>query len=201
MDGTLVDSTEAVHRIWGTFAARFGLEVDDILATSHGVRMSETITRHAPAGTDVDRVAGELSEIELNDHVGVVEVPGAAGFLRSIPQDRWALVTSATRELADVRMRISGLPVPAVVVTAEDVDRGKPEPDPYLLAAERLGVDPADAIVFEDAEAGIRSGLAAGCRVVVVGELTSDVTEGLPRIVDYLEVTAGADGDEIVLSF
>jgi sugar-phosphatase len=94
-------------------------------------------------------------------------------------------VTSAPRELAIARMSLAGFDLPDVVVTAEDVERGKPDPSCYLLAAERLGVSPADAVVFEDAEAGLRAGLAAGMRCVVVGDLQGDVTRGLPRVSDY----------------
>lgn len=188
MDGTLVDSHAVVERIWGTFADRFALDVNQILETSHGVRMVETIRRHAPEGTDADVVTAELGVIELADTDGIVPVPGAQAFLARLPAASIALVTSATLSLAASRMDAIGVPMPAVVVTAEDVDRGKPAPDPYLRAAERLEVAAADAIVFEDAEAGIRSGLAAGMRVVVVGNWTSETTIGLPRIANYEHV-------------
>jgi sugar-phosphatase len=190
MDGTLVDSTAAVERIWGTFADRFGLDAATILASAHGIRMVDTVRRHAPAGTDADAVTAELGLLEEADTNGIVEVPGAAAFLSGLPVASVALVTSASVPLAVSRMAAAGLTLPAVVVTAEDVANGKPHPDCYLLAAERLGVHPQDAIVFEDAEAGIRAGLAAGMRVVVVGEWTSQTTVGLPRISDYSSVSS-----------
>jgi sugar-phosphatase len=189
MDGTLVDSHAVVERIWGNFAGRFDLDLDEILATSHGVRMVETIRRHAPAGTDAEALTVELGAIEVLDTDGVVEIPGARAFVRQLPASSVALVTSATLPLAASRMESIGVPMPVAVVTAEDVDRGKPQPDCYLRAAELLGVEPADAIVFEDAEAGIRAGLAAGMRVVVVGSWESDSTIGLPRIADYSSAT------------
>lgn len=195
MDGTLVDSHAVVERIWGNFAGRFDLDLAEILATSHGVRMVETIRRHAPEGTDAEALTVELGAIEVLDTDGVVEIPGARNFVAQLPASSVALVTSATLPLAASRMESIGVAMPGAVVTAEDVDRGKPEPDCYLRAAELLGVAPADAIVFEDAEAGIRAGLAAGMRVVVVGSWESDTTIGLPRIADYASaVVSVADG-------
>jgi sugar-phosphatase len=200
MDGTLVDSHAVVERIWGTFADRFGLDVAEILATSHGVRMVETIREHAPAGTDADAVTRELGVIEIADTDGIVPVPGAAEFLAKLPATSVALVTSATLPLAASRMEAIGAPMPGVVVTAEDVERGKPAPDPYLRAAELLGVAPEDAIVFEDAEAGIRAGLAAGMRVVVVGDWRSATTETLPRIANYNDIGVSVAEDVLRLA-
>ena len=189
LDGTLVDSHAVVERIWANFAARFDLDLADILATSHGVRMVETIRRHAPAGTDAEALTLELGAIEVLDTDGVVEIPGARAFVGRLPASSVALVTSATLPLAASRMESIGVPMPGAVVTAEDVERGKPQPDCYLRAAELLGVAPSDAIVFEDAEAGISAGLAAGMRVVVVGSWESEITVGLPRIADYADAT------------
>ena len=199
MDGTLIDSGAAVARIWTIFATRFGLDIDELLRTSHGVQMIQTIRANAPAGTDVEAVARELGSLELADARDILPIPGALELFEAVGSSPHALVTSASRELATVRMAQAGLALPSVVVAAEDVTRGKPRPDPYLLAAERLGVAPADCVVFEDADAGIRSGLAAGMRVVVVGDLDSPVTAGLPRIEDYLGVTATI-GDGIRLT-
>jgi sugar-phosphatase len=196
MDGTLIDSTAAVERTWAAFAERFDLDLAEILATSHGVRMVETVRKHAPEGTDADAVTVDLGLLERADRDGIVTLPGASEFLAGLPRSAVALVTSAVRDLAEVRMELVGLPLPDAVVTADIVERGKPAPDPYLRAAELLQVEPADAIVFEDAEAGIVAGLAAGCRVVVVGEHESATTEGLPRIADYrgIRTTVHADG-------
>jgi len=198
MDGTLVDSTVVVERVWARFAERFGLDLDVILATSHGRRMEDSIVRFGPDGVDVAEVKKDLSDFEFVTTEGVVAVPGAAGFVDSLPADGIALVTSAGRELAIMRMRSVGVPIPSVVVTADDVDRGKPHPDPYLAAAAALGVDPADAIVFEDADAGIESGLAAGMRVVVVGSAAGDIARDLPRIRDYSQIGAALGGDGVI---
>ncbi|MBU1589212.1 MAG: HAD-IA family hydrolase, partial [Actinobacteria bacterium] len=131
-------------------------------------------------------------------HDGVEALPGAADLLRALP--KIALVTSAPRSLALVRMKAAGLPIPEVVVTADDVEFGKPRPDCYLLAAELLGVSASDAIVFEDAEAGVLAGLAAGATVVVVGALDVAATHGLLRVPDYSGVTVEVVGDEFTLT-
>lgn len=201
MDGTLVDSTEAVVRVWTNFADRYGIDIDEIMEHSHGVRMVETVEKHAPDGADISAIVRELSDFELGDHEGIVALPGASTFLASLPASAVALVTSASRALATTRMAAAGLAVPSVLVTAEDVEFGKPRPDCYLLAAERLGVDARDCIVFEDADAGVRAGLAAGATVVVVGELVSDATRGLIRIPDYSAVTATTAPDGLTVRF
>ena len=190
MDGTLVDSTVVVERVWGRYADRHGLDVNAILATSHGRLMRETVARWAPEGVDIEAECDDLSTFELAQKDGMYAVGGAAAFANAVPRDAVALVTSAPLNLATIRLTAAGIDMPAVVVTADDVERGKPHPDPYLRAAELLGVAPRDAVVFEDAEAGIGSALAAGMRCVVVGSATGPITEGLPRIADYSQITA-----------
>jgi sugar-phosphatase len=200
MDGTLVDSTAVVEQVWTTFASEHGMDAQAIIATGHGVRAEDTMLRHGPAGFDVAAGADRLFDLELAAVDGIVAVPGARAFVESLPAASIALVTSARRALALRRLAIAEVPTPGVVVTAADVEHGKPAPDCYLAAARLLGVDPTDAIVFEDAEAGIVAGLAAGMRVVVVGSHESETTRGLPRIRDYRDVSvtlhepeAGAD--------
>jgi len=200
MDGTLVDSTVVVEAVWARFAERFGLDLATILESSHGRRMDDSILRFGPEGVDVAEVGRDLSEFEYATTEGVVAVAGAADFVSSLPAAAVALVTSAGRRLATMRMSSVGVPLPAVLVTADDVKRGKPHPDPYLDAAALLGFDPADVVVFEDAEAGIRSGLAAGMRVVVVGDAAGPIAVGLPAIRDYSQIEASVDGDIITLT-
>jgi sugar-phosphatase len=206
MDGTLVDSTAVVEQVWTAFAAENGMDAQAIIATGHGVRAEDTMLRHGPDGFDVATGADRLFELELAAVDGIVPVPGARAFVESLPAASIALVTSARRALALRRLEIADVPTPGVIVTAADVERGKPAPDCYLLAAQLLGVDPADAIVFEDAEAGIAAGLAAGMRTVVVGSHESETTRGLPRIRDYRDVTVtvhepAADGPDSRPSF
>ncbi|MBF4633067.1 HAD-IA family hydrolase [Agreia pratensis] len=189
MDGTLVDSTAVVEQVWRAFASENGMDAQAIIATGHGVRAEDTMRRHGPVGFDVATGADRLFDLELAAVDGIVPVPGARAFVESLPTASIALVTSARRALALRRLEIADVPTPGVVVTAADVEHGKPAPDCYLLAARLLGVDPADAIVFEDAEAGIAAGLAAGMRTVVVGSHESETTRGLPRIRDYRDVS------------
>jgi len=199
MDGTLVDSTPVVEMVWRRFADAHGVDADEILASSHGVKAIDTIRKHAPQ-IDADAAAADLAAFEIGQNDGIVEIAGAAAFVRAIPEGGYAVVTSAPRELALVRLQLCDIPVPAVVVGAEDVEHGKPNPDPYLTAATALGIAPEDCVVFEDAPAGIRSGLAAGMRVVVVGDSADEVTEGLLRIRDYnsARITT-ADDDAFVV--
>lgn len=199
MDGTLVDSTAVVETIWRSFADRFGLDRAMILASVHGVRAEDSVRRFAPPGSDVAGIVAELNAYELEHTEGTVEIPGAVAFLAALPRARVALVTSASPALAAGRLAAAGVPAPDVVVTADDVLHGKPAPDGYLAAAERLGVAAADAVVFEDAEAGVRAGLAAGMRVVVVGGHESPSTEGLPRIAHYSDARVVVDGDELLI--
>jgi sugar-phosphatase len=190
MDGTLLDSSAAVVASWTLFATEHGLDTAEVLGSIHGVRAGDSIARYLPA----DRVEAETQRLiarELALLDGIVEIPGAAQALRALPDAGIpvAIVTSAPRELALARLGAAGIRAPEVVVTAEDIERGKPAPDGYLEAARRLGADPARCVVFEDAEAGIRAGIAAGARVIVVGQYASASTAGLARIADYRGAT------------
>jgi sugar-phosphatase len=195
MDGTLVDSTTIVEQVWSEFAGRYGLDIEEILRTSHGVQAKDTVRRFAPAGADIDALAEELGEMERTRTDGIVALPGAAELLRSLPADAVAMVTSADRILAGVRMQAAGLEMPATTVTSESVTRGKPDPEGYLRAAALLGTEPADVVVFEDAPAGVASARAAGMRTVVVGDSGGEAAEGLWQIADYSAVSATASLD------
>lgn len=202
MDGTLVDSTAVVERTWRRFAARHGLDPAAILAGSHGRRTGETVALHAPPGVDVAAETTRLEAEEVADVEGVVAVPGAAELLAGLPPDRWAVVTSAGRELTARRMAAAGLDLPPAVVTADDVTHGKPSPEGYIAAAGRLGARPGEALVFEDAEAGMRAAEAAGARWVAVGR--HRVPEGLKptaRVADLRGVHLRVEVDGLVLEF
>lgn len=168
MDGTLVDSIAAVERTWRGWAALHGLDPAPILAVAHGRRGIDTVRMFAPAGVDVEAEAARLAAVEQEQTEGIRAVPGAALLLRSLPPGSWAVVTSADRALATSRMALAGLPTPDLLITAEDVTAGKPDPQGYRLAARRLGLAAEDCIVFEDAPAGIAAGRASGARLVVV---------------------------------
>lgn len=189
MDGTLVDSTAVVETVWTGFCLRHGLDPVALLAYAHGRQAVDTIAHFLPALGEDERAAlaaGLVAE-ELTRTDGIVEIPGAADALRGLLDAGApvAVVTSAPRDLALTRMRAAGVPAPAVLVAAEDVDRGKPDPQGYRLAAERLGVPIADCVVFEDAEAGLAAAVASGARVVVVGGHASATTASLARLADY----------------
>jgi sugar-phosphatase len=168
MDGTLLNSIVAAERVWTHWAERHGLDVASFLPTIHGVRCIDTIRNLDLPGVDAQREADAISQAEIGDVAGVIEVTDAARFLASIPPGRWAIVTSAPRALAQARLNAAGLKMPINIVTAEDVSQGKPAPDCFLLAAKRLGVDAKDCLVFEDAPAGIAAAEAAGASVVVI---------------------------------
>ncbi len=168
MDGTLLNSIVAAERVWTHFAERHGLDVASFLSTIHGVRCIDTIRNLDLPGVDAEAEAQAISQAEIDDVQGVIEVAGAARLLASIPPERWAIVTSAPRALAEARLTAAGLKMPINIVTAEDVTHGKPAPDCFLLAAKRLGVDINDCLIFEDAPAGIAAAEAAGASVVVI---------------------------------
>ncbi|TWC21646.1 MULTISPECIES: HAD-IA family hydrolase [unclassified Pseudomonas] len=168
MDGTVLNSIAAAERIWTTWALQHGVDVESFLPTIHGARAIDTINRLALSGVDAKAQADWITEAEIEDVEGVVEVAGAANFLRSLPKNRWAIVTSAPRALAVRRMAAAGIPEPDVMVTAEDVSAGKPDPAGYRLAAQRLGLEVTDCLIFEDAAVGILAAEAAGADLVII---------------------------------
>ncbi len=197
MDGTLVNSMAVVDRVWRAWAARHGVETDPLMAALHGVRAIETIRRFAPAGVDAEAETEALTQAEIDDIEGLVEVSGAAAFLARIPAERWALVTSAPRALALRRLAAAGIPLPEIVITAEDVAHGKPAPDCFLLGAERLGVAIGDCLVWEDSPAGLAAADAAGAAAIVITETHHDAMDTPhPARTDYraLDVETDANG-------
>lgn len=200
MDGTLVDSTAVVHGIWRRFAARHGLDLDTVLRVQHGRRTPESVTMLAPLGLDQAAEAALIAAEERADLASIVEVPGAGALLRSLPAGSWAIVTSAERDLALARLTAAGLPIPPVLVAAEDVSRGKPNPECYQLGASRLGVPASDCLVFEDAPFGLAAGHAAGAQVVA---LTTSLSEqelaAEDSIPDYRTLRAAADRGRVRL--
>src|ERR1700704_5088721 len=160
MDGVLVDSTPAVARVWTVWARKQGLDPETVVKIAHG-RPSITTIRELLPHADHEAEDREVERLEIEDVEGIVALPGAEELLRALPANQYAIVTSATRPLAEVRLRAAGLHVPENLVTARDVQRGKPNPDPYLMGARNLGVAPAECVVIEDAPSGIRAGRAA----------------------------------------
>ncbi len=170
LDGVLVDSGAEIEGTWRRFAARHGLDAERVLAESHGRRSIDLIRLVAPH-LDAEAEAARVEQEEIETARGLQALPGARELVESVPADRFAIVTSGTRPLAEARLRAAGIPVPEVLVTAEQVERGKPDPSGYLRAAALLGVEPAHSLVLEDAPAGVEAGLAAG--MTVIGVLTT----------------------------
>ncbi|WP_323101430.1 HAD-IA family hydrolase [Intrasporangium sp. YIM S08009] len=167
IDGTLVDSTAAVERTWRAWAAAHGADAEEILRVCHGRRAEDTIALFLPAEERAAAVE-ELERLELDDLADTVALPGSGALLSGLEAGRWAAVTSGPRALMQARLRAAGLPEPAVLVTAEDVAVGKPDPEGYLRAAAALGVDARRCLVIEDAPAGVEAGRAAGAAVLAV---------------------------------
>ncbi len=168
LDGTLIDSTPAVLRVWTAWKREHGLPVGADADHPHGIPARQVVRMLAPH-LDAAAEARDLERREVADVDGVVALPGARELLGAPPDGvAVAIVTSCTLPLALARLAVVGLDAPATLVTAERTERVKPDPDPYLLAARELGVDPADCVVLEDAPAGIAAGRAAGMRVVAV---------------------------------
>ena len=172
-DGVLVDSEPSVVRSWSRWAVDHGLDPAEVLAAVPGRRAADTAALFVPADRLADAVA-LVTRYELEDVAGTVAVPGVLELVPQLDGVPWAVVTSGVRELASARLAAAGVAVPSVLVTAEDVTAGKPDPQPYLTGAARLGLPPADLVVLEDSPSGVAAGLAAGCAVLGIGELALD---------------------------
>lgn len=185
MDGTLLDSYAVVKRVWHAWATRHGVDPAELMASIHGVRAEDTMRRFAPAGIDIAAEAESLHQAEMADVEGVVPIAGIEAFIANLDPSSWAVVTSAPRSLAESRLRAAGLPVPRTLISAEDVQRGKPEPDGYLKAAKLLNVPISECLVFEDSPAGVAAAKSSGAHVVTVGGLVP-AEESMNSILNYL---------------
>ncbi len=174
LDGVLVDSTPAVARVWSKWALSHGLDPLETVRLAHGRPSIATIRDIFPSA-DVVAENEVVLRGEIEDTEGVVPLPGARELLDSLPADRWAIVTSCSRPLAEVRLRSAGLPIPQRLLTSDDVVNGKPDPEPYRKGAALLGVPAQKCLVFEDAPAGVRAGKAAGALVVAFRTTATDL--------------------------
>jgi sugar-phosphatase len=197
MDGVLISSIGSVVRCWQQWAAMYGIPDAAHFQVPHGKRAIEIVMMLRP---DIDPQEGlrVIEDLEMEDMVGLTVLPGVKGLLESLPPERWAIVTSATRRLLLGRLAKAGLPIPERIISAEMVERGKPDPEPYRRGAALLSLRPDECVVFEDAPPGVGSGIAAGCRVL--GVLGTHSVEDLhaaswviPSLAE-LAVTANADG-------
>lgn len=197
VDGTLIDSTAGIERGWRTWAARHGVDAEAVLRVCHGRRTTDTVAQFVSA-EDVAAAAEEAEELAREHFANTVALPGAVALLYDLPPSRWALVTSGARSGVLTRLAATGLPAPRVLVTAEDVTAGKPDPECYLRAASLAGADIRRCLVVEDAPAGIQAGRAAGARTLAVAtthrpdELTqAEAVVPDLRAVQVLEVPGG----------
>ena len=193
MDGTLVDSTECVERQWRRWAERHGLELEPILKVSHGRVTLETIQLVAPHLATEEEVRS-LDVAEAEDTGGIKAVRGAVAFVSALPPDRWAVVTSAPRRLARVRLESAGIPMPRWIVCADDVSRGKPHPEPYLTAASLVGYPPQSCLAIEDARAGVEAARAAGMQVLGITTTMSREELGVACVRDFEELRVRVEG-------
>jgi sugar-phosphatase len=196
MDGVLVSSIASAERCWKLWAKHYGVPHWEKVTIPHGVRAAEIVHILAP-WVDVAEGLHRIEEMEIADLGDIITLPGAKALLESLPLERWAIVTSATDRLLEARLHAAKLPQPERLISANMVERGKPDPQPYEMGAERLGVQPKDCLVFEDAPSGVESGVAAGARVVAVLGTTPEAKlreAGASWVVTSLEsVTAVAE--------
>ncbi|NAT76761.1 sugar phosphatase [Dickeya dadantii] len=202
LDGTLVDSLPAVERAWSNWAKDHDIDPQTVLDFIHG-KQAITSLRHFLAGASEETIQREfvaLEQVEATDTTGIAAMPGAQALLVRLDEldIPWAIVTSGTVPIAHARHRAAGLSAPREFITAEQVAHGKPNPDAYLLGAQRLGLAPAECVVVEDAPAGVLSGLAAGCLVVAVNTPADtprlDEVDAALHSLEQLQISRTADG-------
>jgi mannitol-1-/sugar-/sorbitol-6-phosphatase len=204
LDGVLVDSTPAVERVWRQWAVEHGFDPADVVLQAHGRPSLATIREYLPEA-DHEAENRKVEKAEIEDLGGVIALPGALELLNSLPSERWTIVTSCTRPLAEVRIRAAGLPVPKEFVTATDISNGKPHPEPYLKGASKLGVAADRCLVVEDVPAGIRAGKSAGMQVAALRTTLDDHVlreAGADWVLDNCGSLSfeGSSGDGILIS-
>ena len=202
MDGVLISSIGSVVRCWRQWAEHYDVPNAEIYEVPHGMRAIEIVKELRP---DIDPQEGlrVIEDMEMEDVSGLTVLPGVRTLLASLPLDRWAIVTSATHRLLIRRLEVAGLPIPQRIISADMVERGKPDPEPYRRGAELLGLPPAECLVVEDAPSGVGAGKAAGCRVLgVLGTHSAEDLSEATWIVPSLEVvTIDSDTDGLKLRF
>jgi mannitol-1-/sugar-/sorbitol-6-phosphatase len=202
LDGVLVDSAERVEKTWREWAARHQLDAELVISAAHGRRAVETVALVAP-DLDADAELRALETSEATNSDGIYEIPGARDLLEQMPPRRWAIVTSGIRAVAEFRIRHTRLPPPAVMICADEISRGKPDPEGYLAAAEQLGVSPADCVVIEDAPPGIEAAKAAGMRAIAIATTyPPDRLGGADVVVARLaDLSVATVGDDIQITW
>lgn len=201
LDGVLVDSTGSVTRQWRRWAEENKIDPQKVVEIAHGVRTIEIVRKLAPH-LDAVSEAVRLEKREAADHEGVAVMPGAADLLKAIPEGRWCVVTSGTRYLATARLKLANLPTPKVLVAADDVSKGKPDPQPYLMAARLLGMNSVECLVIEDAPAGIRSAHAGGMKAIGITSTypASGLQEADAIVQKLAQIKVGSVGQNLTVN-
>ena len=195
MDGTLVDSSPVIERAWIWWARRHGVPFEPILEVQQGRPNREVLRQFAPPGLDIEAESVAFRRFEEDDTEGIVALPGVREALAAATKGLWAIVTSADRSLAEVRLKATGIPIPNVFVTADAIRCGKPDPECYLLAAAELGVGAEECLVFEDARAGVAAARAARMRVVgVTTSLPAKELQADWHVRDFREIRVQRSG-------
>lgn len=201
MDGILISSIGSVERSWTKWATLRGVDPALARLTAHGRRAVETVAKLHP-DLDSNAELKVIEDLEIADNEGLTILPGVLELLAALPANRWTVVTSATERLTRIRLAAGGIPVPEKLVTADQVTRGKPDPEPFLTGAALLGVAPTDCVVFEDSSSGAEAGRAAGCTVVAT--TFSHPAESLNAahylVRDLTGIRVENRGDQIVLN-
>ncbi|MDG6897391.1 hypothetical protein A6A19_05190 [Actinobacillus delphinicola] len=201
MDGTLIDSSAACARIWGRWADHYGLDKESVIHQSHGRRPEDTARSVLGNEADIAK-AVELFTVEEAKETDVKTIPGARELLHSLPEDKWAIVTSSTENIARERLRYCHLPLPNALITAEKVKNGKPDPEGYLMAAKSLNADIKNCVVIEDAPGGLEAGHNAGAKVIALA--TTYSADKFPKEIVVKDLTAihsSINNGKIILSF
>ena len=204
MDGVLINSIPAVERVWSRWAAAHGFDVHDVLRHAHG-RPSIATLRDLLPHADHEAENRMLEQAEIEDVADIVPLPGVQALLAALPPERWAIVTSCTRALAEVRIRAAGLPIPKLFITSTDVTHGKPHPEPYQKGAAGLGFASEQCVVVEDALAGIASGKAAGSQVIAfsttatMADLIAAQPDWIVKDASAIKITVSESGLRLAL--
>ncbi len=200
MDGILISSIGSVERSWTQWAILRGVDPALARVTAHGRRAVETIAKLRP-DLDSNAELTVIEDLEIADNEGLTILPGVLELLAALPANRWTVVTSATERLTRIRLAAGGIPVPEKLVTADQVTRGKPHPEPFLAGAELLGVAPKECVVFEDSSSGAEAGRAAGCTVVATtfSHSAASLNAAHYLVRDLTGIRVENLGDQIVL--
>ncbi|WP_434526846.1 HAD-IA family hydrolase [Photorhabdus asymbiotica] len=200
MDGTLVDSTEAVKKTWLDFSQKYNLDFNEVIEFAHGRRTSETVTHFLGDSPASYRISKFIERKEVHNTDNITAIPGAKKLLNFIHSSHWTIVTSANKELAQRRLLAAGLPCPEMIISSEDVKSGKPNPEGYLLGAKLLGLRIEDILIFEDATAGIIAALSSGATLGVIGDCDSACNSEWIKIPDFTYISIKSTENQYIVS-